>query len=148
MSTGRAGRDAIHRQFFRFILVGLSSTMLDGIAYSLALSLLPTSAAKGLGYLVGMSFSILCNYRWSFGYTGDDRARVLMNCVLLYALALLLNIAVNQAGIGIFGTGPYGRITAFLLAVGASTIFNFAGMRWWVFRQRAVRGDQNDVGQT
>lgn len=129
-----AGRPAIRGQFLRFIAVGLLSTLLDGITYRFALAAIDINLAKALGYLVGMSCSIACNYHWSFGYTGGRSTAVVAKSVLVYLLALGLNVAVNRCGILLLGTDPYGTTAAFLLAVGASTMFNFAGLRGWAFR--------------
>lgn len=109
--------------------------MLDAITYRLTLGAIDINLAKALGYLVGMSCSIACNYRWSFGYEGSRAAAsVIARCVLVYLLALGLNVTVNRLGIISFGADQYGTAGAFLLAVAASTLFNFAGMRWWAFR--------------
>ena len=134
MAIDSAVRNAIHRQFLRFALVGLVSTLLDGVIYRLASTVLDVNIAKALGYIAGLSFSIACNYRWSFGYAGGRSASVITKCVLVYLLALCLNVAVNRVGLIAFGMDRYGTAWAFLIAVAASTLFNFAGMRGWVFK--------------
>ncbi|MDG2535762.1 GtrA family protein [Sphingomonas sp. HITSZ_GF] len=125
--------DKLHAQFIRFVAVGVMSTVFDGIAYRIALTALPVGGSKAIGYLVGTSFSILCNYRWNFGYAGPDRAGVILRCVALYATALVLNVAVNQAALAVLPASAFSFTLAFLIAVGVCTIYNFAGMRFWIF---------------
>ncbi|WP_198355455.1 GtrA family protein [Sphingomonas sp. MA1305] len=135
-------RDAVHHQFGRFVGVGLLSTLLDGIVYHLALLTVVTPVAKAAGYLVGTACSIACNYRWTFGYAGPDGRNVVLRCCLLYATALILNVAANGAAMTVLkSVSPaalvhHATAIAFVFAVGVSTVYNFLGMRLWVFRRQ------------
>lgn len=128
------GRAATHRQLRRFIIIGLLSASLDGMIYRLLLAALPVSIAKGASYLIGMIFSISSNYRWTFGQDGLDQSR-LTRCVIVYLLSLGLNVAVNRAGLLMFGGAGGGAYAAFLMATGCSSVVNFAGLRSWAVRQ-------------
>lgn len=135
-------RDRLHGQFLRFVLVGGLSTVLDGLTYRmLLLADFDTNTAKALGYLVGMTCSILCNYRWTFGHGTGNRTGVIVRCVLLYATALVVNVAANHVALALLPivglTAKAAAILAFLFAVGVSTVYNFAGMRFWIFRKDA-----------
>lgn len=130
--------DRLYGQFLRFVIVGGVATILDAIAYRIILSAAPMGIAKAIGYLVGMTFSISCNYRWSFGYTGPGRANIVARCVLLYASALVLNVVTNHLVAAVLPAGPLTLPAAFVAAVGVCTIYNFAGMRFWIFRRPNV----------
>jgi len=127
-------RERIHGQFMRFVLIGVASTVLDALAYRLALEAASTDVAKAIGYLVGMTFSITCNYRWTFGYAGPGRTGVVVRCVLIYAAALLLNVASNRLALAVLPDWPATMSAAFVFAVGVCTVFNFTAMRLWAFR--------------
>jgi putative flippase GtrA len=133
-AIGEKGGGIFHRQLHRFIVIGLSSTLLDALLYRLLLTGLPISIAKGSSYLIGMTFSIGCNYRWTFGLDGMDGSRVTRS-VIVYLLSLAMNVAVNRAGLVALGGVGHGAPVAFLLATGCSTLFNFVGLRSWAFRR-------------
>ena len=130
----------ISGQFIRFVGIGVGSTFLDALTYHFALAAMPIGAAKALGYVVGATFSIACNYRLTFGHAGPGRNRIIAQCVLLYVSAIGLNVLVNRAALMVGGAVlPVGRVTlvaAFLAAVGVCTIYNFSVMRFWIFRAR------------
>lgn len=137
--TGRIGAPsaAIHHQFARFVAIGLGSTLLDAAIYRLVLLIVSPSPAKAAGYVTGTAFSIACNYRWTFGYNGSDGQAVVVRCILLYATALVLNVAANAAAIAVLNIGALTLPIAFCFAVGVTTVYNFAGMRFWIFRKRS-----------
>jgi putative flippase GtrA len=122
-------------QFLRFVVIGAGSTVLDFLVYMGLLHLIDLRLAKACGYIAGTAFSIGVNYRWNFAYQGPDGLKVIAKCCLLYLLALGLNVAVNHAALTVLGRTPVTLGAAFVLAVGACTVFNFAGMKLWIFRR-------------
>ena len=124
-------------QFLRFIMIGGGSTLIDFMVYSLCLLAFEIRISKALGYLAGTAFSILVNYRWNFAYQGKDGHVVILKCGLLYAVALVINVTINNAALGVLGRTKLTLLIAFVLAVGVCTIFNFVGMKLWIFRRPA-----------
>jgi len=125
-------------QFLRFVLIGGGSTLIDFVVYSLCLLAIDVRIAKALGYLAGTTFSILVNYRWNFAYQGRDGYVVVLKCCVLYAVALMLNVAINNSALSVLGRNRLTLIAAFVLAVAVCTIFNFVGMKLWIFRRPMV----------
>ncbi|WP_336790752.1 GtrA family protein [Paenibacillus sp. MMO-177] len=126
------------KQFVLFNMVGLLNTLVDFIVYSIlvwaGLYVLP---AQVVSYSAGMANSYVLNSLITFKGTskkeGDktDRGRamrfVLLNAVVLGVSMLLLYELTEAAGLG--------PLTAKLLATGVTVILNFAGSKWWVFRE-------------
>lgn len=129
--------DRLGSQFLRFVLVGVLSTIIDGFAYRLLLPGATVEVAKAAGYLAGMTCSILCNYRWTFAYTGPNRGSIVLRCIVLYLSALVVNVTANRGALAILPPGSFLTLAAFLFAVGTTTIYNFIGMRL-IFRHAAV----------
>lgn len=121
-------------EFVRFILIGVTSTLIDFAVYGILLQVVDIRIAKAIGYIAGMTFSIFANLHWNFRYRGKDINRVLLKSCALYITALFINVVVNNAIISMLGSSPILLLVAFTAAVGVCTIYNFAGMKFWVFR--------------
>lgn len=123
-------------QFVRFCAIGIGSGVLDFCTYRTALYLaVATVPAKALGYIAGTSFSVLANHRWTFG--GNSGPGRIASAFGLYFISLGLNVLVNQLGLYCLGRSEMGIALAFLTAVACCTIFNFMGMKLFIFRRLA-----------
>jgi putative flippase GtrA len=125
-------------EFVRFVSIGATSTIVDFIAYWCLLFVLDIQWAKAAGYVAGTAFSIFANYRWNFAYKGGNRLAVVAKCCVLYATALVLNVAVNSLFISLLGEERLALLVAFTAAVGLCTVYNFIGMKYLIFRNKAL----------
>jgi putative flippase GtrA len=116
-------------EFLKFIAVGVLSTLLDALTYRLCLGQMTVELAKATGYLVGMSCSILCNYLWTFGKPIAGSARLFGLCLLLYLTALFWNVGINTVALAVLSGRPWAKPIAFVAALGATTVYNFVGMK-------------------
>jgi putative flippase GtrA len=116
--------------------VGLASTLVDICVYSLVLLLIPGQffTAKGVGFLAGTATGFGLNKSWTF-QNRDSKLKTGSKYLLLYAFALLLNTVTNQFGLGLLGRNLFGLVTSFAFATTASSIANFLGLRFFVFRR-------------
>lgn len=123
------------RQARRFVVVGGVAAALDYGSYRLLLLAdVPIDPAKAAGFVLGTTLSYLLNRSWTFGAAG--RAHVVGRFVALYTATLIVNVAVNAAGVRLLD-GVTGRITiAWLAAQGVASTLNFLGMRQVVFKDR------------
>lgn len=119
----------------RFVVVGGLAAVLDYGSYRLLLLLdVPIDPAKAVGFILGTTLSYLLNRSWTFEAAG--RAHVVGRFLLLYGATLVVNVAVNAAGVRLLDGVP-GRITiAWLVAQGVASTMNFIGMRQVVFTDR------------
>lgn len=127
------GRDTLLGQAVTFGVVGVGTLVLDYALYRGLIALgTPFSVAKVCGFVVGTTAAYLVNRTVTFKHAGGGRAVVAFLC--LYAVTLVLNVAVNEAALHVLD-GVTGRITwAFLLAQAVTSTANFVGMRQGVFR--------------
>lgn len=120
----------MHRQFIRYVIVGLGSNVFLYLAYLLLTSLgLGPKRAMTLLYAVGVLQTFLLNRRWTF----DDKNEIhgtFFRYIITYALGYLFNlgllyILVDEVGL------PHQIVQGVLIFVVA--IFLFLLQKYWVF---------------
>jgi putative flippase GtrA len=122
------------RSLLRFLLVGATAVVIDAAAYVLLDAAgTPVDLAKALGFLTGAVFAYFANWRFTFGARRGRWSEVLF--VVVYALALLLNVSANAGVRAWLGTSTVDATIAFLVATGLSAAWNFVGMSLFVFRR-------------
>lgn len=127
-------RQIIKRQLLRFLVVGCTAVVIDLIVYTLLITVIPIPVAKTLSFLAGTVFAYFTNKLWTFDKPGRNHVEM-FSFFLLYGTTLLVNVGVNQLTLYLF---PGALGFAFLAATGTSTILNFIGQKWWVFRSRTT----------
>jgi putative flippase GtrA len=123
----------LKRELPRFLIVGFSAVAVDFFTYSLLISFLAYAPAKAVSFISGTIVAYLFNKYWTFEKR-DQNHFEMVSFVTLYAITLLINVGVNEFVLHIF---PESIGFAFLLATATSTILNFIGMKWWVFRSKS-----------
>jgi putative flippase GtrA len=120
----------LQQQALRFLAVGAFTAVVDFASYRLLLAFdLPITPAKAIGFVIGTTLSYLLNRAWTFGAGQHAVARFLV----LYAVTLVANVAVNAAAVAALADVA-GRITiAWLVAQAVASALNFLGMRSYVF---------------
>ena len=126
-----------HREFTRFLLVGVSNTLLCYLVFIILFSILPAlpvraALAQAAGYAAGTLWSYHWNARWTF-QTQPSGFRMFFRFVALQ-LSLLATSALTIGYLVDYLEFP---VTVTWIAVAAvMTILNFLGMRYLVFRER------------
>lgn len=122
------------RQFFRFVVIGVSSALfIDLIFYSLLLAFVSSAIAKAVGFILGSFFSYILNKRWTFQsryFNGLELFR--FYCV--YLASLSANICVNEYLLNVLENKfDYAFITAYSISTITSALLNFLGLKLIVF---------------
>jgi len=124
----------IKRQLIYFLIIGLSSTLLAYIVYRLLMFELPIPIANALAYISGVCFSFFLNKKISFSDKKKISPRLVLKYVGLYSLTLIINVIINTTMLK-FLSGIDSRVEiSFLLAIFTSTLLNFTGLKYFVFR--------------
>lgn len=119
-------------QMQRFLVAGFSAVAVDTLVYfALSPRVFPHAPAKALSFLAGTCVAYVLNKFYTFARP-ERSAGEMARFGGLYAVTLLLNVTTNAAVLDLLG--PAWRIAAFLGATGASTVVNFVGQKFWVFR--------------
>jgi putative flippase GtrA len=130
---GRFSREHLAPQLVRFLVVGLSNTVLSFLVYRLLLAIgawyvLAAPLAFAAGALNGYVF----NRRWTFAAPDTTRARV--SYVVVQAAGALSTSLLVLFFVRALGTG---RVWAYLVAIPPVTLCMFAANRLWTFGERA-----------
>ncbi len=120
-------------QFIKFGLVGVLNT---AIHYAVFYGLLNLAGihylvASTIGYLAGLTNSYLLNRSWTFKSRQDNRASEMAKFFLVNVFSLGANLVALKTGVSLMGLSPE---IAQLFAIVFSLVVNFAGNRFWTFR--------------
>jgi putative flippase GtrA len=119
----------------RFIIVGLSNTVISYLAFIGLHRLLETAFfAQAIAYAAGICWSYAWNSRWTFGQAAYSRAQfvrfVVAQLSLLALSALLIGVAVD--GLRLHATASWLAVMALI------TIVNYLVTKRWVFGRGAI----------
>lgn len=120
---------ALARELFSFLLAGGSAVATDMGTYFLLLLWLSHAPAKAISFILGSGVAYILNKIFTFRKPGRSAAEV-VRFVILYTMTLGANVLVNQACLLL----SLPELLAFLFATGTSTVLNYLGQKFWVFR--------------
>ena len=116
-------------QALKFLVVGCLAVIVDSTFYYFLSIFITVEIAKGLSFLSGMFFSYSLNKVWTFSQTKRSTIEVL-KFLILYGSSLVMNVTINTLTLNI--TNSF--VISFLTATAFSTILNFSGQKWWIYR--------------
>jgi putative flippase GtrA len=119
----------VTKELKRFLVAGVCAVTIDLIAYYLLLDFLSHDIAKAISFVLGTIFAFLINKYWTFEKHKKSYKEVFQFGVL-YIVTLGFNVLTNKMVID----NTQMVFLAFLMATGVSTVLNFIGQKWWVFR--------------
>lgn len=119
----------IKKEMKRFLVAGISAVGTDLGTYYLLLNYLDPAIAKTISFLLGTIVAFIINKYWTFEKHERSYQEV-VKFVLLYTATLFTNVATNEVVLNQFHI----VFLAFLIATGVSTVLNFIGQKWWVFK--------------
>jgi putative flippase GtrA len=126
------------RDALRFGAVGVANTL---IGATLIITLTWAGAnpfiANCIGYVVGTLFSFYANARWTFASRPTSARMWKFTAVI--AAAYCVNVAVLALAL----QAGWGELASQLPAMVCFTLFNFAGQRYWTFRDRGEGGSSS-----
>ena len=123
---------AADSSFFRFLLVGGTTTAIDFVIYTVLGRQLPPVPAKLLSMLCSTLFAFFVNKNWTFLLVS------LGKYYLAQAANIAANVTVNAVLLHITGR----RILAFVGATGIAMCVNYLLQRLFVFRKKAKEGGE------
>ena len=121
----------IEKEISKYLVVGILAVSTDFSVYFLLLDFLNYSFSKGISFVCGCIVAYVLNKYWTFSL--KDRSIIEMfKFAMLYTTTLGANVVVNKISLMLF---PRLVLFAFLAATGTSTVLNFIGQKWWVFKK-------------
>ena len=120
----------LKKEMRRFLVAGISAVSMDLLVYYILLQSMSHSPAKTLSFLAGTVVAYIINKYWTFEKHAKSYGEM-VKFSILYLTTLMANVAVNKVSLVIL---PEWVFFAFLAATGTSTILNFLGQKFWVFK--------------
>lgn len=139
------------KEISRFIVSGICAVATDMLFYYILSHFIEISTAKGISFLIGTVTAYLMNKYYTFEQKQKSIGEV-VKFIILYLTSLCANIGVNKLCFiiipVIFNLIHFPenyqllKFLAFLCATGTSTIINFIGQKFWVFRNKESRENE------
>ena len=120
----------IKKELKRFLVSGVCAVATDMITYYILLNFLSHNISKGISFLLGTVVAYLLNKYWTFEKQQKSYSEM-FQFGILYSFTLVANVLVNKI---VLDLSDNTIILGFIVATGVSTILNFVGQKWWVFR--------------
>ena len=118
------------KEILKFLVGGGSAVVVDALFYAIFKAYIDFSVAKAISYIWGAFVGFIINKLWTFESKKFKVAEI-YKYIILYACSALVNTGVNKFVIWIIPS----TVFAFLCATGTSTVMNFLGQKFLVFRK-------------
>ncbi len=120
---------SLKKEIPKFIIVGLSAVFTDFISYIALLYFLQHDYAKTISFILGSIVAFNLNKYWTFKRYLNNKYEII-KFIMLYTTTLYLNISTNRLSLELTDM----ILLSFVVATGVSTIVNFIGQKFWVFK--------------
>lgn len=126
----------LRQQLVKFVITGFCGLFTDVSVYRLMVRLgMHVTPAKALGCVCGTIVVFFINRAWTFATPHRTTAQII-RFAMLYGTTILLNTSLNTLGLKIL---PEPWQVAFVFATGVTTMINFLGSKFVVFRPQKVQ---------
>lgn len=119
----------LKKELKRFLIAGFSAVGTDLVTYYILLNFLSHDVAKAISFLLGTIVAFVINKYWTFE-KHDKSYKEIVQFTILYGLTLGANVITNKFILVQMDSVLF----AFLVATGVSTVLNFLGQKFWVFK--------------
>ena len=119
----------LKKEVKRFLVAGFSAVSTDLIIYYIMIYYLNHDIAKTFSFLLGTIVAFVINKHWTF-QKHEKSYKEIFQFGVLYATTLGANVLTNRF---VLDTSEM-VFLAFFIATGVSTVLNFTGQKWWVFK--------------
>ena len=119
----------IKKEIRRFLIAGCSAVGTDLLSYYIMLNFLSHDIAKTISFVLGTIVAYIINKYWTFEKY-EKSYKEILKFGFLYTSTLGANVITNKIILQITDM----VFLAFLMATGVSTVQNFIGQKWWVFK--------------
>lgn len=117
------------KEILKFLVGGGSAVFVDFILYMLLKAYIGISVAKTISYISGAAVGFAINKFWTFE-SKTFRICEIYRYIVLYICSACVNILINKMVLAYIPAAFF----AFLCATGTSTVLNFLGQKFFVFR--------------
>ena len=122
-----------NNQFFRFVIVGSISTIINYSSFYLFYTFLTINyvVSSATGYVTGLLVGFVINKNWTFGAEGQYR-KFIFTYLIIYILSLLIGVMFIRFLVEELEIMPE---IANIMVIGVTTLTNFIGVKFLVFKK-------------
>ena len=118
------------QEILKFLVGGGTAVIVDFFTYKIFMIIgIERTIAKTLSFICGSIVGFIINKYWTFK-SPKFQIKEILKYTVLYILTAFINSQVNKYTLLLFGNEMF----AFLCATGVSTILNFLGQKFLIFR--------------
>lgn len=121
------------KEVLKFLVGGGSAVVVDAVIYAVLKQHIDLSIAKAISYVLGAVVGFVINKLWTFE-SKQFKISEIIKYIILYVCSACANTAVNRLVLWIIPS----TVFAFLCATGTSTIMNFLGQKFLVFKKKEM----------
>lgn len=126
----------LRQQLVKFVITGFCGLFTDVAFYRLMVKVgLHVTPAKAIGCICGTIVVFFINRAWTFASPHRSSTQI-VRFALLYATTITLNTTLNTIGLRIL---PHPWQVAFVFAAAVTTMINFVGSKFVVFKPQKVQ---------
>ena len=118
------------KEILKFCVGGGSAVITDFLLYLLLKNVIGIEAAKSISFVAGAIVGFVINKLWTFE-SKTFKPTEITKYILLYACSAVANTLVNTYTFRWLGS----TVIAFFCATAVSTVMNFLGQKFFVFRK-------------
>lgn len=120
----------LKKQLVKFIIAGCLAVTTDLLSYYILLNFLSHNISKTVSFILGTIVAYIINKFWTFE-KNKKSYREIYRFALLYTITLFANVFTNKITLEL----TKNTFLSFIVATGVSTVFNFLGQKFWVFKK-------------
>ena len=118
------------KEIFKFLVGGGTAVIIDFLVYKILMIMgIERTIAKTISFICGSIVGFIINKYWTFK-SPKFQIKEILKYIILYIITAFINSQVNKYTLLLFGS----EFFAFLCATGVSTILNFLGQKFLIFR--------------
>lgn len=118
------------KEILKFLVGGGSAVIVDGLLYMFLKQYMNLSGAKAISYVTGAVVGFIINKLWTFE-SKKFKVMEVYKYIILYVCSAFVNTVINRLILYMFSS----TVFAFLCATGSSTVINFLGQKFFVFKR-------------
>ena len=119
------------KEILKFLVGGGTAVIVDFLTYKIFMILgVERTVAKTLSFICGSIVGFIINKYWTFK-SSKFEIKEILKYIVLYIVTAFINSQVNKYILLLFESEMF----AFLCATGVSTILNFLGQKFLIFKK-------------
>jgi len=119
------------KEILKFLIGGGTAVIVDFLTYKIFMILgVERTVAKTLSFICGSIVGFIINKYWTFK-SSKFEIKEILKYIVLYIVTAFINSQVNKYILLLFESEMF----AFLCATGVSTILNFLGQKFLIFKK-------------